>query len=59
MNASTNHKILSVEDELDVLDLLTLQLRKAWGFSTLSAFTAAADDIRHQRFVPANRADGG
>ncbi len=37
MNTSANQKILIVEDEPDVVDLLTMQLRKAGGFSTLSA----------------------
>src|SRR6476619_4951066 len=37
MSASTNRKILIVEDEPDVVDLLTLQLRKAGGFSALTA----------------------
>ena len=32
MNASPNKKILLVEDEVDVVDMLTLQLRKAGGF---------------------------
>ncbi len=37
MSLSPNKKILIVEDEPDVVDLLTMQLRKAGGFSTLSA----------------------
>jgi two-component system phosphate regulon response regulator PhoB len=41
MNVSTNRKILIVEDEPDVVDLLTLQLRKAGGFSALSAADGA------------------
>ncbi len=32
MNRSSNKKILLVEDEVDVIDLLTLQLRKSGGF---------------------------
>ncbi len=32
MNPSPNKKILLVEDEVDVVDMLTLQLRKAGGF---------------------------
>jgi len=41
MSASTNRKILIVEDEPDVVDLLTLQLRKAGGFSALTAHDGA------------------
>lgn len=41
MSATSNKKILIVEDEPDVVDLLTMQLRKAGGFSTLSASDGA------------------
>ncbi|MEO8440514.1 MAG: response regulator [Spartobacteria bacterium] len=37
MSAAPNKKILIVEDEPDVVDLLTMQLRKAGGFFILSA----------------------
>jgi two-component system phosphate regulon response regulator PhoB len=37
MSISPNKKVLIVEDEPDVVDLLTLQLRKAGGFSVLTA----------------------
>jgi len=37
MTISPNKKILIVEDEPDVVDLLTLQLHKAGGFSVLTA----------------------
>ena len=37
MSPSPNKKILIVEDEPDVVDLLTLQLRKAGGFSVVTA----------------------
>lgn len=37
MSPSPNKKILIVEDEPDVVDLLTLQLRKAGGFSIVTA----------------------
>ena len=37
MTTSPNKKILIVEDEPDVVDLLTLQLHKAGGFSVLTA----------------------
>src|ERR1700675_654374 len=37
MSATPNKKVLIVEDEPDVVDLLTLQLRKAGGFSTITA----------------------
>ena len=38
MSISPNKKVLIVEDEPDVVDLLTLQLRKAGGFSVLTAY---------------------
>jgi phosphate regulon transcriptional regulator PhoB len=41
MSASPNKKILIIEDEPDVVDLLTLQLRKAGGFSTATAHDGA------------------
>ena len=41
MSASPNKKILIIEDEPDVIDLLTLQLRKAGGFSTSTAHDGA------------------
>ena len=41
MTVSPNKKILIVEDEPDVVDLLTLQLRKAGGFSRRSSRTMA------------------
>lgn len=37
MSTPPNKKILLIEDEPDVIDLLTMQLRKAGGFSTISA----------------------
>jgi len=37
MSALPNKKILIVEDEPDVVDLLTLQLRKAGGFTAITA----------------------
>src|SRR4029077_11270064 len=41
MTISPNKKILIVEDEPDVVDLLTLQLHKAGGFSVLTAHDGA------------------
>lgn len=41
MTTSPNKKILIVEDEPDVVDLLTLQLHKAGGFSVLTAHDGA------------------
>jgi phosphate regulon transcriptional regulator PhoB len=41
MSASPNKKILIVEDEPDVVDLLILQLRKAGGFSIATAHDGA------------------
>jgi two-component system phosphate regulon response regulator PhoB len=41
MTVSPNKKILIVEDEPDVVDLLTLQLRKADGFSAIVAHDGA------------------
>jgi two-component system phosphate regulon response regulator PhoB len=48
MTASTNRKILIIEDEPDVVDLLTLQLRKAGGFTALSA-TDGAEGLKKAR----------
>jgi two-component system phosphate regulon response regulator PhoB len=41
MSTSPNKKILIVEDEPDVVDLLTLQLRKAGGFTAVTAHDGA------------------
>ncbi len=41
MSASPNKKILIVEDEPDVVDLLVLQLRKAGGFTIITASDGA------------------
>src|SRR5580765_7821816 len=41
MSNSSNKKILIVEDEPDVVDLLTLQLRKAGGFTIITAADGA------------------
>ena len=41
MSILPNKKILIIEDEPDVVDLLTLQLRKAGGFSVLTAHDGA------------------
>ena len=41
MSTPPNKKILLIEDEPDVIDLLTMQLRKAGGFSAISAADGA------------------
>src|SRR5690242_21693133 len=41
MNGTPTNKILIVEDEPDVVDLLTLQLRKAGGFFAITAADGA------------------
>ena len=48
MDPLPNKKILIVEDEPDVVDLLTLQLRKAGGFSTVTA-QDGADGLKKAR----------
>src|SRR5262249_1408096 len=42
MDAVSSKRILVVEDEKDVVDLLTLNLRKAGGFSILTASDGAS-----------------
>jgi two-component system phosphate regulon response regulator PhoB len=41
MSTPPNKKILLIEDEPDVIDLLMMQLRKAGGFSAISAADGA------------------
>ncbi|HSU86481.1 MAG TPA: response regulator transcription factor [Chthoniobacterales bacterium] len=53
MSPSPNKKILIVEDEPDVVDLLTLQLRKAGGFTTMSAEDGAAGLKKARAELPA------
>ena len=48
MNRSSNKKILLVEDEVDVVDLLTLHLRKADGY-LLSVAHDGAEGLKKAR----------
>jgi DNA-binding response OmpR family regulator len=42
MDAATSNRILIIEDEPDVVDMLTLALKKAGGFTVSSAAEGAA-----------------
>ena len=53
MSALPNKKILIVEDEPDVVDLLTLQLRKAGGFSIATAQDGAEGLKKARAELPA------
>jgi phosphate regulon transcriptional regulator PhoB len=53
MSISPNKKILIVEDEPDVVDLLTLQLRKAGGFSIATAQDGAEGLKKARAELPA------
>ncbi len=53
MSLSPNKKILIVEDEPDVVDLLTLQLKKAGGFTVISAHDGAEGVKKARAEVPA------
>jgi phosphate regulon transcriptional regulator PhoB len=53
MSASPNKKILIVEDEPDVVDLLALQLRKAGGFSIATAQDGAEGLKKARAELPA------
>lgn len=53
MTHSPSKKILIVEDEPDVVDLLTLQLRKAGGFSVITAKDGAEGLKRARAEAPA------
>ena len=53
MNPLPNKKILIIEDEPDVVDLLTLQLRKAGGFSTTTASDGAEGLKKARAELPA------
>ncbi len=53
MSLSPNKKILIVEDEPDVVDLLTLQLKKAGGFTVISAHDGAEGVKKARAELPA------
>ena len=53
MSLSPNKKILIVEDEPDVVDLLTLQLKKAGGFTVISAHDGAEGVKKARAEAPA------
>lgn len=53
MTLSPNKKILIVEDEPDVIDLLTLQLRKAGGFTVVTAADGAEGIKKARAEAPA------
>ncbi|MDQ3414579.1 MAG: response regulator, partial [Verrucomicrobiota bacterium] len=53
MSLSPNKKILIVEDEPDVVDLLALQLKKAGGFTVISAHDGAEGVKKARAEAPA------
>ena len=53
MSLPPNKKILIVEDEPDVVDLLTLQLKKAGGFTVISAHDGAEGVKKARAEAPA------
>ncbi len=53
MSLSPNKKILIVEDEPDVVDLLSLQLKKAGGFTVISAHDGAEGVKKARAEAPA------
>lgn len=53
MGAASTQKILVIEDEPDVVELLTRQLRKAGGFTTVSALEGEAGMARARDEMPA------
>ena len=52
MTLSSNKKILIVEDEPDVVDLFTLQLRNAGGFTVVTATDGAEGEKRAPKRPP-------
>src|SRR3954453_14446774 len=53
MNATSNLRILIVEDEEDVVDMLTLNLRKAGGFTVATAADGAEGLRKAREELPA------
>ncbi len=53
MNSTPSNRILIVEDETDVVDMLTLNLRKAGGFTVSTAADGAAGLRKAREELPA------